>query len=158
MDVLAIIVIAWIIIGKVAMKKRRASDGEVPVKAARTGYPKSTGPGVNMQMPEGAMINAAAYGQAVPVGKPGYTRPVHGTGGKDLKKKYRETAEEKDRRYRRLEDRQNDWLARQIREEAKWKSNSCFDPAAELKRAHEKDCDARSLKREHASAHRKGRY
>ena len=49
-----------------------------------------------------------------------------------------------------LEDRRNDWLARQLREEAAIKRRgSIYDLGA----AHDLDCDANDLKRSHARRH-----
>ncbi len=49
-----------------------------------------------------------------------------------------------------MEDRKNDWLARQMREEHRIKMRGDF---WDLGAAHDKDCDARSLKNEHLLAH-----
>ena len=49
-----------------------------------------------------------------------------------------------------MEDRKNDWLARQIREENRIKARGDF---WDLGAAHDKDCDARDLKREHVLVH-----
>ena len=46
-----------------------------------------------------------------------------------------------------MEDRKNDWLAKQIREEARIKSRE------DLGAAHDANCDARALKREHRREH-----
>ncbi len=49
-----------------------------------------------------------------------------------------------------LEDRENDWLARQMREEAKVLSRSDM---LDLGARHDRDCDARALKRAHELEH-----
>ena len=49
--------------------------------------------------------------------------------------------------YRLLENRENDWLARQLREEAV--SAKRFSAMYGLKRMHEANCPARSLRNEH---------
>ena len=55
---------------------------------------------------------------------------------------------EKDRKsYRMLEDRENDWLARQRREEAA--SERRFSAMYGLKRMHEANCPAYNLREEH---------
>ncbi len=54
-----------------------------------------------------------------------------------------------------MEDRQNDWLAKQLREESRLarRTSDMFD----LKAEHASNCDARDLKDSHARAHRLGR-
>ncbi len=54
-----------------------------------------------------------------------------------------------------MEDRQNDWLAKQLREESRLlkRTSDMFD----LKMEHLDDCDARDLKETHARNHRLGR-
>ncbi len=54
-----------------------------------------------------------------------------------------------------MEDRQNDWLAKQMREESRAlkATSDMFD----LKAQHAADCDARDLKETHARDHRLGR-
>ncbi len=49
-----------------------------------------------------------------------------------------------------LEDRNNDWLAHQIREERRIKMRGDF---WDIGAAHDKNCDARALKREHVLEH-----
>ncbi len=49
-----------------------------------------------------------------------------------------------------MEDRKNDWLARQLREERRIRMRGDF---LDLGASHDRDCDARSLKREHVLAH-----
>ncbi|MBR5741764.1 MAG: hypothetical protein IKX91_04335 [Firmicutes bacterium] len=54
-----------------------------------------------------------------------------------------------------MEDRQNDWLAKQLREEARAAKRT--SDMFELKMEHIEDCDARDLKETHARLHRLGR-
>lgn len=139
------IVIFYIVLFLIITRVRKRNNGLNQNAWEKARKLPSHPPG-STQMPTGTISNTGTY------------KKEHGIGGYELKKRYKESADHSGAKFRKLEDRQNDWLARQIREEAKWKRNSCFDPAAELKKAHADSCDARALKREHAAAHRKGRY
>lgn len=69
-------------------------------------------------------------------------RPARANAGRP-----RSAAKKDTRTYRALEDRENDWLARQRREEAA--SERRFSAMYGLKRSHEANCDARRLIIEH---------
>ena len=62
-------------------------------------------------------------------------------------KSIKNKAKEATRSYLLLEDRENDWLARQIREESECERH--FSAMYGLKRQHAANCDADSLRREH---------
>ena len=166
-----VIVAVWVIIMVSSSKKKKAYQ-----KAKAQSRQKQTSPNFNAAQGYAAQDYAAQRSVAQESTAEGGVAGTQGTtyvpydsvntrsggagrgnGGMQLKRKYKENAARQEANFRRMEDRQNDWLARQIREEANWRRNSCFDPAAELKNEHASDCDADKLRKGHAKTHRSGR-